>query len=144
VILVDANILLYAENSLSEHHEAARVWWDEQLSGSGPVALCWPVLTAFIRIGTNARLHKRPLTLKEAVERVQSWLDQRCVTVVTPTNQHWDIFRRMLHAGNATANLVSDAHLAALAVEHNSTLASTDTDFARFRGLKWRNPIAPK
>ena len=144
MILVDANILLYAEDSLSEHHEAARVWWDEQLSGSGPVALCWPVLTAFIRIGTNPRLHKRPLTLKEAVERVQGWLDQPCVRTVTPTDQHWVIFQRMLRAGNATANLVSDAHLAALAVEYNCTLTSTDTDFARFRGLKWRNPVVNK
>jgi toxin-antitoxin system PIN domain toxin len=144
VILVDANILLYAEDSLSEHHEAARVWWDEQLSGSGLVALCWPVLTAFLRIGTNTRLHKRPLTLKEAVERVQSWLDQPCVRILTPTDQHWAIFQRMLRIGNATANLVSDARLAALAVEHNCALASTDTDFARFRGVKWRNPISDK
>jgi toxin-antitoxin system PIN domain toxin len=142
VILVDANIPLYAEDSLSEHHEAARTWWDEQLSGSEPVALCWPVLTAFIRIGTNARLQQRPLTLKEALERVQSWLDQPGVRILTPTEQHWIIFQRMLRAGNATANLVSDAHLAALAVEHNCLLASSDTDFARFRGLKWRNPLA--
>jgi uncharacterized protein len=144
VILVDTNIPLYAEDSLAEHHEAARVWWDAQLSGSEPVALCWPVLTAFIRIGTNARLHKRPLTLKEAVERVQSWLAQPCVFIVTPAEEHWAIFQRMLRVGNATANLVADAHLAALAVEHNCTLASSDTDFARFRGLKWRNPIARK
>lgn len=140
--LVDANILLYAENSLSPHHEASRIWWDGQLSGAEPVALCWPVLTAFIRIGTNPRLHKRPLTLKEAAARVQSWLDQPCTRILTPSDLHWSIFQRMLHSGNATANLVSDAHLAALAVEHNCSLASTDSDFARFRGLKWRNPIA--
>ena len=144
MILVDTNIPLYAEDSLSEHHEAARAWWDEQLSGSEPVALCWPVLTAFIRIGTNVRLHKRPLTLKEAVDRVQSWLEQPGVRILTPTEQHWAVFQRMLRAGNASANLVSDAHLAALAVEHNCTLASSDMDFARFRGLKWRNPIVRK
>lgn len=141
MILVDANILLYSEDSLSEHHEASRAWWDGLLSGTAPVALCWPVLTAFIRIGTNARLHKRPLTLKEAAGRVQSWLDQPCVRVISPTEQHWTVFQQMMRAGNATANLVSDAHIAALAVEHNCVLASTDTDFARFRGLKWRNPI---
>ena len=140
--LVDANLLLYAEDSLSAHHEAARTWWDAQLSGGELVCLCWPVLTAFIRIGTNARLHRRPLTLKEAVDRVQSWLDQPCVRIIQPAEQHWTIFQQMLRAGNATANLVSDAHLAALAVEHNCVLHSTDTDFARFRGLKWRNPIA--
>jgi uncharacterized protein len=142
VILVDANILLYAEDALSASHEAARVWWDEQLSGSSPVALCWPVLAAFIRIGTNARLHKRPLTLKEAIERVQSWIDQPCAGIIEATDQHWDLFQKMLRAGNATANLVSDAHLAALAIEHNCVLYSTDSDFARFNGLKWKNPIA--
>ena len=141
MILVDANILLYAEDSRSEHHEAARAWWDEQLSGSDPVAVCWPVLTAFIRIGTNPRLHQRPLSLREAVERVQSWLDQPCVRVIQTTDQHWPLFQQMLRAGNATANLVSDAHLAALAVEHNCVLYSTDADFARFRGLKWKSPI---
>jgi len=142
VILVDANLLLYAEDSLSEHHETARNWWDTQLSGSEAVALCWPVVTAFIRIGTNARLHKRPLTLKEAIERVQSWIDQPCVRIIQASEQHWELFQKMLRVGNATANLVSDARLAALAVEHNCMLHSTDTDFARFRGLKWKNPIA--
>ena len=142
MILVDANILLYAEDSLSEHHHAARNWWDAQLSGSDLVGLCWPVLNAFIRIGTNVRLHQRPLTLKEATARVQSWFDQPCVRIVQPTDQHWAIFQRMLRSGNAGGNLVSDAHLAALAVEHNCMLHSTDGDFARFRGLKWRNPFA--
>jgi toxin-antitoxin system PIN domain toxin len=142
VNLVDANILLYAEDSLSEHHEAARVWWDAQLSGSDSVGLCWPVLGAFIRIGTNPRLHQRPMTVKEAVERVQRWLDQPCVHVLVPTDQHWTCFQQMLRSGKAAGNLVCDAHLAALAVEHNCVLQSTDSDFSRFRGLKWRNPIA--
>jgi toxin-antitoxin system PIN domain toxin len=95
-----------------------------------------------MRIGTNARLHKRPLTLKEAIERVQSWIDQPCVRIIQASEQHWELFQKMLRVGNATANLVSDARLAALAVEHNCVLHSTDTDFARFRGLKWKNPIA--
>lgn len=141
MILVDANILLYAEDALSPNHEAAREWWDAQLSGSEPVALCWPVLTAFIRIGTNARLHRHPLLLSEAVDRVQSWLDQPCVSVIHPTETHWLALQRMLVSGKATGNLVSDAHLAALAVEHHCVLCSTDADFARFRGLKWKNPL---
>lgn len=141
MILVDANLLLYSEDSLSEHHEPARVWWDAQLSGSTPVGLCWPVLSAFIRIGTNARLHQRPLTLREATERVQSWFNQPCVRLVQPTDQHWIFFQRMLRDGKAVGNLVSDAHLAALAVEHNCVLHSTDADFSRFKGLKWKNPI---
>ncbi len=141
MILVDANVLLYAEDSLSEHHATARVWWDGQLSGLEPVYLCWPVLQAFIRIGTNPRLHQRPLTLKEACERVQSWFDQPCVRLIHPTANHWPLFQRMLREAKAVGNLVSDAHLAALAVEHNCVLQSTDSDFARFRGLKWQAPI---
>lgn len=144
MILVDANLLLYAEDSLSEHHASARTWWDSQLSGSAPVCLCWPVLTAFIRVGTNARLHQRPLTVKEAVRRVQSWIEQPCVRIIQPTENHWDILQRMLQEGSATANLVSDAHLAALAVEHNCELCSTDADFARFPGLNWHNPITAR
>jgi toxin-antitoxin system PIN domain toxin len=141
MILVDANLLLYAEDSLSEHHQAARTWWDAQLSGAEPVCLCWPVVTAFIRIGTNVRLHRRPLTLGEAVERVQSWFDQPCVRIIYPGEQHWAIFQVMLRDGKAIGSLVSDAHLAAMAVEHNCILQSTEVDFARFKGLKWNNPI---
>ncbi|MBA2431899.1 MAG: type II toxin-antitoxin system VapC family toxin [Chthoniobacterales bacterium] len=142
MILVDANILLYAENTLSESHHPAREWWDERLSGATPVCLSWPVLTAFIRIATNARLHQRPLTIAEATERVQSWFDQPPVSVLRPTSEHWSIFQRMLRDGKAAGNLVSDAHLAALAIEHNCILYSTDADFARFKGLKWKNPLA--
>lgn len=141
MILVDANILLYAEDSLSARHEQARTWWDKQLSGTEPVGLCWPVLTAFIRISTNVRLHQRPLTLEEAIERTQSWLDQPCLRILEPTEQHWTIFQQMLRKGSATANLVSDAHLAALAIEHDAILHSADADFARFPSLKWQNPL---
>jgi uncharacterized protein len=141
MILIDANLALYAEDSLSAHHVAAREWWDGQLSGAGLIGLCWPVLTAFVRISTNARLHRRPLTTDEAIDRVQSWFEQPCVRIVQPTEAHWLLFQRMLRQGRASANLVSDAHLAALAIEHNCELQSTDSDFARFPGLKWRNPI---
>jgi len=142
MILVDANLLLYAEDSLSRYHAAACVWWDAQLSGADPVCLCWPVLKAFIRISTNPRLHQRPLTLDEACDRVQSWFEQPCTRLVHPTEQHWTLFREMLAEGNAVGNLVSDAHLAALAIEHNCVLYSTDADFARFSSLKWVNPVA--
>jgi toxin-antitoxin system PIN domain toxin len=141
MIIVDANLPLYAEDSLSPHHAAAREWWDDMLSGAEPVALCWPVLTAFLRISTNPRLHNRPLTSDEAMDRVQSWIEQPCVRIVQPTEEHWPLFQRMIRDGRAAASLVSDAHLAALAIEHNCELQSTDSDFARFPGLKWRNPI---
>lgn len=142
MILVDANLLLYAEDSLSVHHKIVRPWWDEQLSGEEPVCLCWPVLSAFIRISTNPRLHLRPLTLEDAIIRIQSWIEQPCVRILNTSTEHWRIFREMLRSGNATANLVSDARLAAFAVEHNCRLYSTDRDFARFPKLKWVNPVS--
>ena len=142
MILVDANILLYAEDSLHPRHQQAREWWDGQLSRTATVCLCWTVLSAFIRIGTNPRVFERPLSLKQALARVQSWLDQPCTRIVRPTERHWTVFQQMLTDGQAVANLVTDAHLAALAIEHGCELASTDVDFARFPKLKWRNPLS--
>ena len=142
MILVDANILLYAEDALQSRHQQARAWWDGQLSGIGVVCLCWTVLSAFIRIGTNPRVFEHPLSLEQALARVQSWLDQPCTRVVRPTERHWTVFKQVLTDGQAVANLVTDAHLAALAIEHGCELASTDSDFARFPKLKWRNPLA--
>lgn len=141
MILVDANILLYAEDLLSPHHAKARTWWDAELSSSTPVCLCWTVLGAFIRIGTNPRVFERPLSLDQAIARIQSWLDQPCTRIVNPTERHWVVFQQMLLDGQAVANLVTDAHLAALAVEHGCQLVSTDSDFVRFPGLQWRNPL---
>lgn len=141
MILVDANILLYAEDQLNPQHEIAREWWDEQLSGAAPVCLCWTVLCAFIRIGTNPRVFERPLTLKQTVTRVQSWLDQPCTRLIYPTERHWTVLQSLLTEGQALGNLVSDAHLAALAVQHGCTLMSTDSDFTRFTQVKWKNPL---
>lgn len=141
MILVDANVLLYAEDSLSPHHEPARRWWDAQLSGASPVCLAWTVMCAFIRIATNPRVFEHPLSLEQAIERVGSWLDQPCVRIVRPTERHWLVLQELLVEGKAVANLVTDAHLAALAIEHGCELCSTDADFARFPKLKWRNPL---
>jgi uncharacterized protein len=141
MIFPDANLLLYAEDSLSKHHNSARQWWDATLSSSTPVHLSWPVLNAFLRIATNLRLYERPLTPEEAMAKVNSWLEQPCVRVVMPTEKHWVIFQKQLADSGATGNLVSDAHLAALAIEHGSTLYSTDTDFSRFPELQWINPL---
>jgi uncharacterized protein len=142
VILVDANILLYAEDELSPQHHVAREWWDTQLSGSAKICLCWSVLCSFIRIGTNPRVFERPLTLKQAIGRVQSWLDQPCTRIIYPTDRHWAVLQEMLVDGQALANLVTDAHLAALAIQHGCELMSTDGDFARFPSVKWKNPLA--
>ncbi|MBN2321511.1 MAG: type II toxin-antitoxin system VapC family toxin [Acidobacteria bacterium] len=141
MILIDTNILLYAEDSLHPRNEQVRNWWDDRLSGTDAVCLCWTVLSAFIRIATNPRVFECPLSMEQALARVQSWLDQPCTRIVRPTEQHWSIFQQMLNDGQAAANLVADAHLAALAIEHGCELISTDSDFARFPKLKWRNPF---
>jgi uncharacterized protein len=141
VILVDVNILLHTIESRSPLNAKARKWWDARLSESVPVCLCWAVLSGFLRIATNRRIFQHPLSMEEAVARVQSWLDQPCVRIVHPTQRHWDVFRDMLTGGKATANLVSDAHLAALAIEYGCELNSTDADFSRFPRLAWKNPL---
>ena len=142
MILVDANLLLYAEDQHSPQHKVAREWWDTQLSGASPVCLSWTILCAFIRIGTNPRVFDHPLSLVQAIARVQSWLEQPCTRIIRPTERHWAVLKEMLTDGQAAANLVMDAHLAALAIEHGCELISTDKDFSRFPKLKWRNPIA--
>ena len=141
MILVDANILLYAEDQLNPLNEKARQWWDSQLSGTTPVCLCWDTIGAFVRIGTNKRIFENPLAINEAISRVQTWLDQPCVRIVAPTERHWSVFKKMLLEGQAAANLVPDAHLASLAVELGCELYSTDSDFSRFPGIKWKNPL---
>jgi uncharacterized protein len=105
------------------------------------VCLCWTVLCAFIRISTNPRVFENPLSLEQAIARVQSWLDQPGTRIIRPTERHWTVFQQVLTGGQAVANLVTDAHLAALAIEHGCELASTDSDFARFANLKWKNPL---
>ena len=141
MILVDANILLYAEDQLSPQHRAAHAWWDTQLSGALPVCLCWTVINAFIRIASNSRVFENPLSIAQAVKRVQSWLHQPCVRLIEPTDRHWTVFQQMLTDGQALGNLVTDAHLAALAIQHGCELMSTDADFARFPRVKWTNPL---
>jgi toxin-antitoxin system PIN domain toxin len=144
MILVDANILLYAEDELSAQHGAAKEWWDRQLSGTAPVCLCWTVMDAFIRLASNSRIFENPLSAKQAIARVQGWLDQPCTRVVEATERHWQVFQQMLNDGQALGNLVTDAHLAALAIQHGCELMSTDADFARFARVKSRNPLASR
>jgi uncharacterized protein len=141
VILPDANLLLYAHNVTSEEHSKAKRWLEAILSGAEPVGLCWPVILAFLRIATNPRIFPRPLSRTQAVVIVADWLEQPQTVVLSPAENHWTILQRMLSAGKASGVLVSDAHLAALAIEHGATLYSTDRDLTRFPGLKFQNPL---
>ena len=142
MILVDANILVYAKFSDFPQHERSRVWLEEVVNSPGRVGLPWPSLLAFLRLTTNPRLFERPLAIDDAWEQVAVWLGLPRVWVPQPTPDHAAILHRLLVDCRATANLVPDAHLAALAIGHGLTLCSADSDFVRFPGLEWFNPLA--
>ena len=140
--LLDANLLLYAVDEKSPHHERARRWLEEALSGTETIAFAWTALLAFVRLSTQARIFERPLEPARALDLVDSWLDQPCSFVLHPTERHSALLRELLAPPGAAGNLVADAHLAALAIEHGAELCSTDSDFARFPGLRWANPLS--
>jgi uncharacterized protein len=142
VILLDANILIYAVNQDAAFHYEAKSWLESTFSGAEPVAFSWNVILAFLRLTTRAGVFRRPLTLETAFEIIESWLDQPSATILHPGPRHLRIFRELLIPIGTGGNLTSDAHLAALAIEHGAEICTSDTDFARFAGLKWRNPLA--
>ncbi|MGE3887410.1 MAG: TA system VapC family ribonuclease toxin [Vicinamibacterales bacterium] len=142
MILVDANLLLYAANHAAPEHEAARAWLDDRLSGPTRVGLPWPSLLAFVRLATNPLVVRRPASMAAAWGQVDEWLEADVAWVPTPTERHRRVLAGFCQAPWMTSRLVPDAHLAALAIEHGLTLCSTDGDFARFPDLDWRNPLA--
>jgi hypothetical protein len=141
VIVVDVNLLLYAVNEDAPLHRKAKPWVEAALSGTETVGLPWNVLLAFLRVTTRAGVFRAPLTPESALELVEAWLSQPAVTVVEPTVRHLRILRDLILPLGTGGNLTSDAHLAALAIEHGAELCSTDRDFARFPRLRWRNPL---
>jgi toxin-antitoxin system PIN domain toxin len=142
VRLVDTNVLLYAVDESSPHHPVARDWLEEQLSGSATFAFSWAVLLAFVRLATNPRVFETPLALEGAFDLVDSWLAQPATTIVHPLDRHHQLLRELLAPLGTAANLTSDAHLAALSIEHGAELCSADSDFARFPRVRWLNPVA--
>ena len=141
MILVDANLLVYAHVSSFAQHERARQWLDGEINGNSPVGLPWNTLLAFLRIVTNPRIFHRPETITDAGRQVEAWLDCETVWIPEPTERHRDVLGQILGDSGMQANLVPDAHLAALAIEHGLILCSTDGDFGRFRSLRWSNPL---
>lgn len=138
--LVDANVLLYAVNRDARHHERSRRWLDGALSGAETVAFAWIALLAFLRLSTKVGLYPSPLTAEQALDRVEAWLGAAPAVVVEPTMDHAGIVRRLLVAVGTGGNLVNDAHLAALAIEHRCGIVSFDNDFSRFGGVRWSPP----
>jgi len=144
MMLIDANLLLYAYDESSPDHAAAKVWLEKHFSSNDLVALCWQCITAFLRISTNPRAFVSPFSVKEAIEIVNEWLGNDALTILMPAGRHWEIYRNLLEEGQASGPLVMDAHLAALAIEHGATLCTTDRDFSRFSGLRTYNPISSR
>jgi len=144
MMLVDANLLLYAYHSKSEQHKASRAWLETALSGAELVRFAWLTLWAFLRISTNPRAFERPLSIAESHAAISSWLDQPVAGILEPGDRHWDILRKLMNDGQTVGPLVMDAALAALAIEHGANLCTTDRDFSRFADLKWTNPIAAR
>ncbi len=140
--LPDVNLLLYTADESSRHHARSRSWLEQALSDTEEVGFAWLVLLGFIRISTNPAAFANALSLARAFEFVESWLDQPIAAVVHPTHRHAATLRALLEPIGTAGNLTSDAHLAALALEHGAELCSHDTDFARFPGLRWRDPLA--
>ena len=141
MILVDANLLIYAVDRDSPHHARARRWLEATLSGAEWVGLPWLAILAFLRITTHPAVMRKPLAPDAALDYVDEWLRQPFVKPVGPGEQHWPILQNLLKASGAAGNLTSDAHLAALAIEHGCTIASTDNDFRRFAGVTHLNPL---
>lgn len=140
MILVDANLLVYAVNPAAERHEAARTWLDEQLGGPSKVGLPWPSLLAFLRLVTSPRVFERPAAIADAWRVVEDWLAAEVAWVPGPTERHAGLLAELLPQ-TVGGNGVPDAHLAALALEHGLVLCTSDRGFARFDALRWRDPL---
>lgn len=139
--LPDVNLLLYAADESSPHHARVRSWLEQTLSGTEEVGFAWLALLGFIRISTNPFAFGNPLSFAKAFEFVESWLGQPVATIVQPTAQHAAHLHDLLESVGTAGNLTSDAHLAALAIEHGAELCSHDADFSRFEGLRWTDPL---
>lgn len=142
-MLVDANILLFAVDEDSPFHDPSAAWLTEQINGPRRVGIAWSTLGAFLRISTNPRAYRSPLSPDKAWAYIRSWLDAVSVWIPAPTERHADVLGDLIVRYQLRGNLITDAQLAALAVEHGLTVCSADTDFARFAEIRWLNPIAP-
>lgn len=139
--LVDANVLIYAVDSDSPHHRAARAWLEKALSGTRPVGLAWIVILAFLRLTTRPGILARPLPIERAMAFVDEWLAQPCVRAVGPGERHWAVLSKLVRVSGTAGNLTSDAHLAALSIELGASICSTDHDFERFPGVERIDPL---
>jgi toxin-antitoxin system PIN domain toxin len=142
MILPDINLLIHAYNRESPVHAKARAWWEALLNGQALVGLPWAVVLGFIRLTTHRQVMSNPLPVTTACQHVRAWLGQPAVSLIDPGSRHAEILFGLLESLGTAGNLTTDAHLAALAIEHQAELHSTDVDLSRFSGLRWVNPLA--
>lgn len=143
MIVPDVNLLIYAVDSDSADHDQARRWLEETLSGTEAVGLAWVVILAFLRLTTRGDVFRSPLTPERALDYVEEWLQLPVVRPLGAADNHWSILRGLLRSSGTAGNLTSDAHLAALALEHGAAVHSADNDFRRFAGVEHVNPLSP-
>jgi len=141
VIIPDINLLVYAYNSDAPFHQEAKIWWEGCLSRPGTVGLPWAVMLGFVRIMSSNAVLREPMEPVEAINHVQSWLECPQTQIVVPGPRHLQVLVEIMKLSRASGRLTTDAHLAALAIETQSELHSNDLDFARFSGLRWKNPL---
>ena len=141
MILIDANILIYAVHEGCAEHAQARQWLDDRLHGPARVGLPWNSLLAFLRITSNARIFPSPLSVAQGWRQIERWLSSKIAWCPSPTTQHAEILGTLVRSTTLEANDIPDAHLAALAIEHGLILCSTDSDFSKYAGLRWENPL---
>lgn len=141
MILPDVNLLLYVHNRSAQQHDAAVRWLRAVLAAPEPLALTWTTILGFLRMSTNPKVYPNPMTVGEAIAAVNELLAHPAVALVHMGERHWDILTRLIVSGSVSGPAITDAHLAALAIEHGATLCTTDRDFARFLGLRWQNPL---
>lgn len=141
MILVDANLLIYAVNRDAPHHRNARRWWEKALSDTESVGLAWIVILAFLRITTRPGILAKPLSAESATDYIDEWMKRPMVELVVPGDAHWSILRNLVLSSGTLGNLTSDAHLAAMALENGADIYSADYDFQRFQGVRHCNPL---
>ena len=141
MIVPDLNLLVYAHNDSTPFHDPALIWWEGLVNGSERVGVPWIVLAGFVRLMTHRRMLANPVTTTQAVDYIREWFRFPHVMPINPGVGHLDHFQRNLKAAGVGGNLVTDAHIAALAMEYQAEVHSNDTDFSRFPGLRWRNPL---
>jgi toxin-antitoxin system PIN domain toxin len=144
MILIDVNVLLYAENAHARENPAAKAWWESTLAARTEIAFEWLTIVAFLRLTANPKIFPAPLSIDQALRRIDLWLQRDHIHIVAAGPRHWPIYSKLVRDGALRGNSLNDAHLAAIAMENDWVLCSSDTGFAHYAGLRWFNPLSTK